>query len=175
MIALDGEQKIAVLHLSAQDKSRSKNTSPLVLLGGTSQVINSWIGHHRQLSKERNLINYELRGQGRHNTLNLNNVSIPQHIKDFENLIVDKLRISKPVDLCGFSFGGRVALAIAAKKPNLVRRVVLTGVPLTRNAEGRLIFRGWLNALVSLRLISRIGIHEILTHFYNEYDWLYFF
>ena len=56
------------------------------------------------------------------------------------------------VDLCGFSFGGRVALAIAALNPTRIRRVVLTGVPLDRTEEGRDILRNWQNMLRNKRL-----------------------
>jgi pimeloyl-ACP methyl ester carboxylesterase len=37
------------------------------------------------------------------------------------------LAVEGPVDLCGFSFGGRVVLAVAATKPHLANRLVATG------------------------------------------------
>lgn len=42
------------------------------------------------------------------------------------------LRGMPPVILLGHSFGGRVAVRLAAKHPELVRGIVLTGVPLLR-------------------------------------------
>jgi pimeloyl-ACP methyl ester carboxylesterase len=39
-------------------------------------------------------------------------------------------------NLQGFSFGGRVSLAIAANHPQLVKRLSVTGVPLERPALG---------------------------------------
>lgn len=40
--------------------------------------------------------------------------------------------IAAPVVVLGHSFGGRVAVALAAARPDLVRALVLTGVPLLR-------------------------------------------
>jgi pimeloyl-ACP methyl ester carboxylesterase len=58
--------------------------------------------------------------------------------------------------LCGFSFGGRVALAIAAERPEKVRRIVCTGVPSNRGATGRIILQSWLKSL------SRGDLEEFL-------------
>lgn len=44
---------------------------PLILIGGTAQTTQSWVGHIQPLSKERRLIIYEARGQGRKTDLNL--------------------------------------------------------------------------------------------------------
>jgi len=42
-----------------------------------------------------------------------------------------------PAVLVGFSFGGRVALSMAATRPDKVRALVLTGVPLLRKSKPR--------------------------------------
>jgi len=46
--------------------------------------------------------------------------------------VADALSGMPPVILLGHSFGGRVAVRLAAKHPHLVRGIVLTGVPLLR-------------------------------------------
>lgn len=46
--------------------------------------------------------------------------------------VADALSGMPPVVLLGHSFGGRVAVRLAAKHPELVRGIVLTGVPLLR-------------------------------------------
>lgn len=46
--------------------------------------------------------------------------------------VADALSGMPPVILVGHSFGGRVAVRLAAKHPQLVRGIVLTGVPLLR-------------------------------------------
>jgi pimeloyl-ACP methyl ester carboxylesterase len=44
---------------------------------------------------------------------------------------------SEPVVLLGHSFGGRVAVCVAAARPDLVRALVLTGAPLIRTGAAR--------------------------------------
>lgn len=59
-----------------------------------------------------------------------------------------------PVILVGHSFGGRVAVRLAAKYPHLVRGIVLTGVPLLRlTAAPRpaLAYRG-------IRFLAKLGL-----------------
>ena len=132
----------------------------MVLFCGTAQTINSMVGHHDPLSQGGGLLHYELRGQGRTTTLPLTKCSLEQHVDDFqkvlqhlENTHADFADQGK-VDLCGFSFGGRVALAIAANLPDRVRRVVATGVPADRGATGRVVLRAWESSLEAGNLQS---------------------
>ncbi|PCC70088.1 2-succinyl-6-hydroxy-2,4-cyclohexadiene-1-carboxylate synthase [Nannocystis exedens] len=118
---------------------------PLVILGGMTQTLSSWGGQVRPLSAQRPVIVYEARGQGQ-TRLDLSDVTPPVHVGDFERLL-DALGVAGPVDLCGFSFGGRIALAIAAERPERLRRLVLSGVSAGRGALGRVIVRAWREAL----------------------------
>ncbi|PWB97105.1 alpha/beta fold hydrolase [Salinibacterium hongtaonis] len=52
--------------------------------------------------------------------------------EDYANDLVDVLREIGPVVIVGHSFGGRVAVRLAAQHPELVKGLVLTGVPLLR-------------------------------------------
>lgn len=51
---------------------------------------------------------------------------------EYADHVIAALEETGPVVLVGHSFGGRVAVRIAAKRPDLVRGLVLTGVPLLR-------------------------------------------
>ena len=51
---------------------------------------------------------------------------------EYADQLADALRGLGPVVVVGHSFGGRVALRLAARHPEVVRALVLTGVPLTR-------------------------------------------
>jgi pimeloyl-ACP methyl ester carboxylesterase len=51
--------------------------------------------------------------------------------------MLDEGELATPVVVLGHSFGGRVAVCLAASRPELVRSLVLTGVPLLRTAPGR--------------------------------------
>jgi pimeloyl-ACP methyl ester carboxylesterase len=53
----------------------------------------------------------------------------------------------KSVRLVGFSFGGRIAIALAAHKPHLVKQLSLTCVPLHRPGLGTAILRSWEESL----------------------------
>lgn len=52
--------------------------------------------------------------------------------EDYAELVAEAIRPFGPVVILGHSFGGRVAVRLAARHPELVRALVLTGVPLLR-------------------------------------------
>lgn len=136
--------------------------TPLVILGGMTQTLASWGGQLRPLSAVRDVIVYEARGQGQ-SSLALTDVTAPVHVDDFLRLL-DALGVAGPVDLCGFSFGGRIALAIAAERPERVRRLVLSGVSAGRGALGRVIVRAWRESLAtgSLEALAWLSLADTL-------------
>lgn len=146
----------------------SADGPPLVVLGGMTQTLASWGGQARALSETRELVIYEARGQGQ-TTLALGDVGPAVQVGDFERLLA-ALGIDGPVDLCGFSFGGRVALAIAAERPERVRRLVLTGVGAGRRALGRVIVRAWREALRTgdLEALAWLSLADTLGPTYLE-------
>lgn len=140
----------------------------LVLVGGMTQTLASWGGQLRPLSSSRPVLAYECRGQGA-TELAVAEADLPRHAADFAALH-EALELPGPVDLCGFSFGGRVCLAIAATHPHLVRRLVLSGVGNGRGVVGRLIVEGWLAALTTgdLEALARISLPDIVGPAYLE-------
>ena len=114
---------------------------PVVVLGGTAQTISTFIPHIRHFSAHRRLIIPELRCQGQTELLSYNG-TMRQHVTDVEN-ILHALDIDQSVDLVGFSFGGRIALAVAAHKPYLVSKISVTGVPWNRPPLGAMILKSW--------------------------------
>jgi pimeloyl-ACP methyl ester carboxylesterase len=52
--------------------------------------------------------------------------------EDYAELVAEAIAPYAPVVVVGHSFGGRVAVRLAARHPELVRGLVLTGVPLLR-------------------------------------------
>lgn len=126
-----------------------------------TQTISSWGGQLRPLSATRTVMAYEARGQGS-TSLSIAEVGLARHVEDFVAL-VDALRLPTPLDLCGFSFGGRVSLAIAATRPELVRRLVVSGVGLDRGVVGRLVVAGWIATLATgnLEALARVSLADI--------------
>jgi pimeloyl-ACP methyl ester carboxylesterase len=57
--------------------------------------------------------------------------------RDYADHLASALEGMEPVVVVGHSFGGRVAIRLAAAHPERVRALVLTGVPLTRSAPAR--------------------------------------
>ena len=141
---------------------------PVVLLGGMTQTLASWGAQTRPLAERRPVIVVEARGQGS-TELALSDCTLARHVEDFASLHA-ALGLAEPVDLCGFSFGGRVALAIAAERPALVRKLVLSGVALDRGVVGRLIVQGWMAALRTgdLEALARVSLPDILGPAYLE-------
>lgn len=140
----------------------------LILLGGMTQTISSWGGQLRPISASRTVVAYEARGQGA-TELDVTTADLPRHVDDFA-AIVEALALPTPVDLCGFSFGARVSLAVAAQRPDLVRRLVLSGVGSGRGVIGRLIVEGWIAALRTgdLEALARISLPDIVGPRYLE-------
>lgn len=54
--------------------------------------------------------------------------------EDYARLVADAIEPLGPVVLVGHSFGGRIAVRLAATRPELVSGLVLTGAPLVRLA-----------------------------------------
>ena len=52
--------------------------------------------------------------------------------EDYAELVAEAIAAFAPVIIVGHSFGGRVAVRLAARRPDLVRGLLLTGVPLVR-------------------------------------------
>ncbi|MEM9459221.1 MAG: alpha/beta hydrolase [Myxococcota bacterium] len=163
-----GPQATGRLRYDRRPGPPSAPTTPLVLVGGMTQTVSSWGGQLRPLSRTRDVLAYEARGQGA-TALSLAQADLPRHVEDFVAM-VQSLRLPTPVDLCGFSFGARVSLAIAATQPALVRRLVLSGLGLDRGVVGRLIVDGWIAALRTgdLEALARVSLTDIVGPDYLE-------
>jgi len=116
------------------------NGKTLVILGGAAQTLFSWMPHYRDLLKGRRLIIPEMRCQGKTDLLP-EHASIEELVSDFKNL-TRALDLEK-TDLAGFSYGGRVALGVAAHAPELINKVSITGVGLDRGGLGNCILESW--------------------------------
>jgi len=81
---------------------------------------------------------------------------VPWGSADYAEAASPLCRENGPVVLVGHSFGGRVALLIAASHPELVRALVLTGVPLMRPPGSRRPRSGL--GFVAARALHRVGI-----------------
>ena len=154
-LKLYSDQNVYYMDVSDVDGVRRKvkyfdsgGTHPVVImLSGTAQTINTWSPHFRSFIKSRRLIIPELRCQGVSTELLTEHASIQRHLIDIE-LILNNLKLDK-VDVVGFSFGGRIAIALSCCKPSLTRSLSITGVPLERPFLGSAILQSWREGLSS--------------------------
>jgi pimeloyl-ACP methyl ester carboxylesterase len=95
---------------------------PVVLLHGTYMTItNNWQDMIAALSKTRKVIAVEMQGHGR--TRDTNRDFSYENLADDIAALVDYLEVGK-ADLIGYSMGGGVAMQVAIRHPNKVRKVV---------------------------------------------------
>jgi pimeloyl-ACP methyl ester carboxylesterase len=95
---------------------------PLVLLHGSYMSIPSnWAEWIREFSKTRKVIAVEMQGHGR--TADINRDFSYENLADDIAAMLDHLKI-KQADLLGYSMGGGVAIQVAIRHPEKVRKVV---------------------------------------------------
>ena len=100
----------------------SGSGQPLVLLHGSFMTIsNNWPGWIGELSKTRKVIAVEMQGHGR--TADINRDFSFENLADDVAALLDYLKITQ-ADLLGYSMGGGVAMQVAIRHPEKVRKVV---------------------------------------------------
>ncbi len=96
---------------------------PVVLLHGAFMTITSnWEGWIGELSKTRKVIAVEMQGHGR--TADIPREPSSENLADDVAALLKYLKLSR-ADLIGYSMGGGVALQVAVRHPDQVRRVVV--------------------------------------------------
>ncbi len=100
----------------------SGSGEPLVLLHGSFMAIpNNWTGWIGEFSTTRKVIAVEMQGHGR--TADINRDFSYENLADDIAAMLDYLKI-KQADLLGYSMGGGVAMQVAIRHPEKVRKVV---------------------------------------------------
>src|SRR5262245_14643530 len=95
---------------------------PVVLLHGAFMTIsNNWTGWIGELSKTRTVIAVEMQGHGR--TADINRDFSYESLADDIAAMLEYLTITQ-ADLLGYSMGGGVAMQVAIRHPDKVRKVV---------------------------------------------------
>lgn len=95
---------------------------PVVLLHGSFMTIsNNWTGWIPELSKTRKVIAVEMQGHGR--TADITREMSYESFADDVAALLDYLKI-KQADVLGYSMGGGVAMQVAIRHPDKVRKAV---------------------------------------------------
>lgn len=104
---------------------------PVVLLHGAFMTIPlNWTGWIDELSKTRKVIAVEMQGHGR--TADIPREPTSENLADDVAALLQYLRIPR-ADLIGYSMGGRVAMDVAVRHPDRVRKVVVISSPFRRD------------------------------------------
>lgn len=104
---------------------------PLVLLhGGFMSITTNWEGWIAELSRSRKVIAVEMQGHGR--TADIARDPTAENLADDVAALLAFLEIPR-ADLMGYSMGGGVALQLAVRHPDRVRKVVVLSSPFRRD------------------------------------------
>lgn len=125
----------------------------ILLINGLSQSTANWMSQVSALSERYRVITFDSRGQGRSDVGN-RPLTIDEHVDDIIALL-DHLGIER-VHPVGFSHGARIGLRLAAKRPNRVGRLVVTGMGADDGLFRRTLIRVW-------REVLRLGGVEALA------------
>jgi pimeloyl-ACP methyl ester carboxylesterase len=109
----------------------SGSGEPLVLLHGSFMTItNNWTEWIGELSKTRKVIAVEMQGHGR--TADIDRDFSYENLADDIAAMLDYLKV-KQADLLGYSMGGGVAMQVAIRHPEKVRKVVSISAVFRKN------------------------------------------
>jgi len=112
--------------MSVHVERYGRGGTPLLLLHGWGGRIESLQPLIRDFSTERQVVALDFPGHG-DSALPAWDMGVPD-FAEMTAFIISQLDIG-PCDVVAHSFGGRVTLALAAQYPQLVRKILLTGVP----------------------------------------------
>ena len=102
--------------------------APVVLLHGAFMAITTnWTGTIAQLSKNRQVIAVEMQGHGR--TADIDRDISSENLADDIAALLDYLKIQQ-ADVLGYSMGGGVAMQVAIRHPEKVKKVVIISAAL---------------------------------------------
>jgi len=104
---------------------------PLVLLHGGLGAIEMFGPNLPALARGRRVIGVDLQGHGR--TADIDRPIRIEHMAADVAALIKHLDIG-PTDIMGYSMGGMIALQIAIRHPDVVRRLVVASAPIRRDA-----------------------------------------
>jgi len=98
--------------------------SPLLLVHGSSTDATTWDGVAPELAELGRVVRYDRRGYGRSEHRPVRDHRV--HARDLVGVLE---HVGAPATVVGWSSGGNIALAVAARRPELVARLVVVEAP----------------------------------------------
>jgi len=111
------------LAVHLRDEGPQADSTPIVLLHGTSASLHTWEGWASAMTVGRRVVRVDLPGFGLTGPDTAGDYRIERYTR-FVVALLDSLRIPR-ADLAGNSLGGEIAWHVAARHPARVRRLVL--------------------------------------------------
>ena len=103
----------------------ASGATPALLLHGVPETAQMWHGLVAELARDRVVLAPDLKGLGRSEVRAP--YDVPTLVAELAALIVHE--VDRPVDVVGHDWGGSLAIALAAARPELVRRLVVCNAP----------------------------------------------
>lgn len=134
----------------------TSSVPPLLIIPGTAQSIELWQQHLLALSRSRSVVICEPLGVGLRVPENVD-MSLPSQAQTLQQTLqsIPLIRnsINGPLDIAGFSLGGRIAMALACTTDKNIQigRLHLTGVAMRRSNYGTLQIEVWKDLLENSR------------------------
>lgn len=140
---------------------------PLILLHGLSDDLNYWMFLPKEYYETFKIIKIDLRGHGK-TELGNQELSMELLADDIYKLI-QKLEIEE-CNILGFSLGGCIAISLAEKYPNLIKKLVLLSTYAKLNENGIQCLKNFENSLdISYEsFFDTIITHVLPEPVYNE-------
>ncbi|HVA60180.1 MAG TPA: alpha/beta hydrolase [Mycobacteriales bacterium] len=107
------------------DPSRRRRTTPVLLLHGVPQTALVWRQIAGELGTDRTVLAPDLKGLGASESTGRYDIATLVH--ELAALVLHE--VEGPVDVVGHDWGGSLALALSAARPELVRRLVVVSAP----------------------------------------------
>ncbi len=138
----------------------------LVLFNGMTQSTEHWSSQAERLSPDFGVLRWDARGQGASDVPE--SISMEDHLRDLAGLL-DHLDVDR-AHMVGFSHGARLALAMAARRPERVDKLVLCSLTAEPTALARTIVTSWKKTLEhgGLEAMSWTALPAILGNRYLE-------
>ena len=142
--ALASSQQIAIggVQLHYSDEGNRLDSTPLLLIHGTSSSLRTWDGVTAQLKNQYRIIRFDLPGFGLTGP-NPNHVYSTRYYNEVIDSLLKALQISRVI-IVGNSLGGAIATQYAIYQPGKVRGLVLVdaaGLPPAKKTTGAIGFK----------------------------------
>jgi pimeloyl-ACP methyl ester carboxylesterase len=142
--ALAGSQQIAIggVQLHYSDEGNRLDSTPLLLIHGTSSSLRTWDGVTAQLKSQYRIIRFDLPGFGLTGP-NPNHDYTTRYYNEVIDSLMMALQISRVI-IVGNSLGGAIATQYAIYQPGKVRGLVLVdaaGLPPAKKTTGAIGFK----------------------------------